>query len=468
MEYIDFLKQKQKTKSFTGIDVNVDELNPMLFDWQKQTVKWALSKGRAGLFEDCGLGKTAQQLEWANQVYKHTGKNVLILAPLAVSMQTVKEGAKFGIEVNICRSQSDVKPGINITNYEIFDKFNTDSFGGVVLDESSILKSYKGKTTQQLISAFENIPYRLACTATPAPNDYMELGNHVEFLGVMSRTEMLSTFFTHDGGNTSKWRIKGHSEGVFWRWCATWGMFIRTPADIGYSSDGYVLPPLNVKEVILPSKAREYEMFPEPAKTIEERREARKESLPDRVAAAAELVNNSQENWLVWCDYNNESSALKKAINDCVEVKGDDTPQHKERAGVDFGAGKIKALVSKGKIYGFGMNWQNCHNVIFCGLSDSYEQYYQSIRRSYRFGQKQPVNVYVIVSEREIVVLDNIKRKSELAHKMNKKITEYTSSVNIADLRRTKRESEQYRADEQMIIPSWLNKENKNESHKAI
>lgn len=461
MEYIDFLKQKQKAKSFDGIEVNANELNPMLFDWQKQTVKWALSKGRAGLFEDCGLGKTVQQLEWANQVHKHTDRNVLILAPLAVSMQTVREGKKFGVAVNVCRSQADVKPGINITNYEMLDKFNPDSFSGVVLDESSILKSYTGETTQQLILAFQNVPYRLACTATPAPNDYMELGNHVEFLGLMSRTEMLSTFFTHDGGNTSKWRIKGHSESVFWKWCATWGMFIETPADIGYSSDGYVLPPLNIKEVILPSKARKYEMFPEPAKTLDERRDARKCSLPDRVAAAAELVNNSNENWLIWCDYNNESSALKKAVYDCVEVKGDDTLQHKKQSGIDFAEGKIKALVSKSKIYGYGMNWQNCHNVIFCGLSDSYEQYYQSIRRSYRFGQTQPVNVYIIISEREKLVLDNIKRKSESARKMNTRIKEYTSSVNMADLQCTKKESKAYTANVQMKMPKWLNKEDK-------
>lgn len=454
--YLEFLRKKQQVKTFPGIDINLGELNQNLFDWQKAIVKWALKKGRSALFEDCGLGKTIQQLEWAKQVYINTGKDVLILAPLAVVEQTVREGLKFGIDVNICRDQKDVQRGINITNYDILDKFDPSCFGGVVLDESSIIKSFDGETTRKLISNFDNTPYRLACTATPAPNDYTELANHVEFLGIMRRQEMLSMYFQHDGGNTSKWVLKAHSQAAFWRWCASWCMYIKKPSDIGYSDAEYNLPKLEVNEIILPSPTREYEMFPEVAKTLEDRRIARKESLSDRVRATAALVNNSNENWLVWCDFNYESEALKKAIDNSVEVRGNDTPEYKAKAGVDFSQDKTKALVSKSKIYGFGMNWQNCHNMVFCGISDSYEQYYQAVRRCWRFGQKYPVNVYIVISEREKAVLDNIKRKSAAADNMNASITKYTSTINAADLSETKRITETYQPMMRMSLPGWI------------
>jgi hypothetical protein len=396
------------------------------------------------------------QLDFAQQIVNKTKENVLIVAPLAVSKQTKKEGEKFEIEVNICRSQQDVKSGINITNYEVLNHFETNSFIGVVLDESSILKSYSGKIRNEIIESFNSTPYKLACTATPAPNDYMELGNHAEFLNIMTRSEMLATFFVHDGGDTSKWRLKGHAEGEFWKWVSTWAVIIKNPNELGYKQKGYELPRLNFIEHVTESEKHELEMVIMPAETLTERRQARKESLETRVKYAADIVNNSDEQWLVWCDFNDESSLLTKSITHSVEVKGSDTPEHKENAGIEFAQGKIKALVSKPSIYGFGMNWQNSHNIIFCGLSDSYEQFYQAVRRCWRFGQKNEVNVHVISSERGINVLDNIKRKEQLAEEMSRKMIQLTQQITISEINNVHIATKKYTPMKKMNIPQWL------------
>jgi superfamily II DNA or RNA helicase len=452
MDYEHFLKNKRFVLESCGFDIDKNTLNPKLYDFQKDIVRWALAKGRACIFADCGMGKTAMQLSWSYQIYKHSDftAKVLILAPLSVCEQTKREGLKFGYEVNICESQADVKPGINITNYEKLDKFVANEFNAVVLDESSILKSFTGKVRTAIIDNFINVPYKLACTATPAPNDYMELGNHSEFCGVMTRSEMLSMFFVHDGGETSKWRLKGHAEDVFWQWMASWCVFVDNPRNLGYEIDGFDLPALHINEIIVDGDEPSQESL-----SLTERREARKQSLQLRCEKAAEYVNNSDEQWLVWCDLNDESHTLHSLINESVEVQGSDKDEHKTNSMLNFAQGDIKCLVTKPKIAGFGMNWQNCHNMIFTGLSDSYEAYYQALRRCWRFGQTKEVNVYIIISAKEGCVKQNIERKQTDFIKMQKEMTELTKEITKKELKKTCRLSTPYNPQTKMILPDW-------------
>lgn len=444
MTYEEFLRQKQFQFQSVGIE-NPGELNPMLFDFQKDIDNWALRKGKACIFADCGMGKTPMQLEYGDKVNKATNKPVLILAPLAVSSQTVREGIKFGIKVKRVEMQSDVINGINITNYEKLEHFNPAEFGGIILDESSILKAYDGKTRTQIIDSFKQTPYKLACTATPAPNDYMELGNHAEFLGVMSRNEMLSTFFTHDGSNTSQWRLKGHAQDKFWEWVASWAVVIRKPSDLGYEDGKFILPKLNIIPEVVKSPAPKYTLIPMIAQTLLERRQARAESIEQRVARCAEIVRQSDEQFLVWCDLNKESEMLAKAIPGAIEVKGSDSNEHKINSAIGFANGDIKVLVSKPSIFGFGMNFQKCHNMAYVGLSDSYEQFYQSLRRCWRFGQEHEVNAYVITSEREGAVVENIKRKEADADRMAQSMVEYTKEITKKEIHSITRETMPYK-----------------------
>lgn len=422
------------------------EVNQVLFPFQQDIVKWALRRGKSAIFADCGLGKTLMQLEWSNKVHEHTGEDVLILAFLAVARQTAEEGKKIGLQVNLCREQADVKPGINITNYEMMHKFDPERFAGIVLDESSILKAYDGKTRTDIIEAFGNTPYRLACTATPAPNDFMELGNHSEFLGIMSRTEMLATFFVHDGGDTSKWRLKGHAEEKFWEWVASWAVVIKEPSDLGYENGDFTLPELKIVEhVVKVNKPTEGHLFAIEALTLQERQQARRTSLEDRVARCAEIVNQTEEQFLVWCDLNRESELLTKSIPDAVEVKGSDKPEHKEKAMMDFSAGKIRVLVTKPSICGFGMNFQNCHNEAFVGLSDSYEAFYQAVRRCWRFGQTKEVTAHVIIGEQEGAVVANIKRKEADAIKLQENLVKHTQEITKQNINATERQTDDYK-----------------------
>lgn len=450
MSYEQFIESKLKIVESAGIDIPKENCNPLLFEFQKDIVRWALAKGKTAVFADCGLGKTAIQLEWAHQICAHTGKNVLILAPLAVAKQTQREGLKFGISVTVCESQKDVQPGINITNYEKLNRFEANAFEGVVLDESSILKSFTGKIRNEIIENFARVPFKLACTATPAPNDYMELGNHSEFLGVMSRTEMLAMFFVHDGSDTAKWRLKGHAEDVFWKWMCSWAVFLDNPASIGYEMQGYDLPKLTVTEII--ADGEDYENV---TLSLTQRRKVRKDTLQERCQKAAELVNASDEQWLVWCDLNDESAALSDLINDSVEIKGADKASHKTEAMLQFAAGKIKCLVTKPSIAGFGMNWQNCRNMIFVGLSDSYEKYYQAVRRCYRFGQKEEVKVYIIISKKEGCVKENIARKEEDSLKMRSAMIDLTKEITKEELVKTHRITAVYRPTLTMLLPKW-------------
>ncbi len=450
MEYLDFLKSKRFVLESSGFDIDKSELNPMLYGFQKDIVRWALKKGKACIFADCGLGKTPMQLSWAYQVHKHTGGKILILAPLAVADQTKREAEKFGYVARVVEKQEDCISGINITNYEKLDRFIANEFTGIVLDESSILKSYSGKVRTAIIQNFHEVPYKLACTATPAPNDYMELGNHSEFCGVMTRAEMLSMFFVHDGGETSKWRLKGHAEDVFWQWLATFSVFVDNPNNIGYEIEGYNLPPINIQEIIVDGDSPTMETL-----SLTERRQARKDSLQLRCEQAAQLVNNSDEQWLVWCDLNDESHKLHELINDSVEVCGSDKDTHKSYSMLNFSKGEIKCLVTKPKIAGFGMNWQNCHNMIFTGLSDSYEQFYQALRRCWRFGQENPVNVYIIISAKEGCVKENIERKQADFLKMQSEMTELTKEITKKELRSTCRISTPYEPHIKMELPKW-------------
>lgn len=456
MTYEEFLKTKELQTIEAGIDVERNELNNNLFEFQKDIVAWALKKGKAAVFSDCGSGKTIIQMEFANQIVKHTGKRALIVAPLAVVGQTKREGEKFGIEINICRDQKDIKDGINITNYEILEHFSAAEFNCVVLDESSILKSFTSTTRNLLIDMFSKTPYRLACTATPSPNDTSELANHCEFLGIMSRTEMLATYFIHDGSNTSSWRLKGYGEKKFWEWVATWAVCVRNPSDLGYSSQGYELPKLNIIEHIVKSKPGDYELIAKRAESLSERREARKESMNDRVMIAKNIVESSEDNFIVWCDYNIESECLHKTIADSVEVVGADSPEFKAETALAFADNKIKALVSKASIYGMGMNFQNCHEIIFCGISDSFEMFYQAIRRCWRYGQTHDVNVHIIISEKEMNVLDNIKRKQQLMENMQNNMIALMHDVTMSEIKHTTRITTEYKPKERLELAEWI------------
>lgn len=440
--YNEFLKSKEFTIESYGKEIEESEINGKLYDFQKSIVKWAVGKGKACLFEDCGLGKTYQQLEWARLV----GGKCLILAPLAVSLQTVAEGKNLCIDVNLCKENDDVKNGINITNYEKLHKFDTSVFDSIVLDESSILKSFEGKYRNLIIESFRNTPYKLACTATPSPNDHMELGNHAEFLGIMSRTEMLSTFFVHDGGDTSKWRLKKHAAKSFWKWVCSWSVYIRNPSELGFDGSKFVLPKLKIhKHIIDAGKPMEGFLIPMEASSLEERRNAKRTTIAERIEECKKYVNGSQT--LIWCNMNDEGDGLEDGIPNSIQVAGGDTDDHKETSMIKFANGEIKTIISKAKIMGFGMNFQRCNNMIFCGLSDSFEQYYQAVRRCWRFGQKKQVDVHIVLSSMETSILRNIERKQEEYNQMAEEMSKNTKDILSGELHKTTRETESYETD---------------------
>jgi len=464
MKYDDFIKSKMTKSVDSGFEISVDDLNPMLFDWQKEIVRWSLAKGKSAIFADCGLGKTAMQLEWAHQVAIHTGKPVLILAPLAVSRQTHNEGIKFGNNCHICLDYTDVVTGVNITNYERLEKFQECSWGGICLDESSILKSFTGKIRNQIISMFDDVDYKLACTATPSPNDFVELGNHSEFLKIMNMSEMLATYFVHDGETSSEWRLKGHAETIYWEWISSWAIMMTNPSDIGFDSVKFNLPSLSINRHIIEIDSSEelddsgqLSLFPVQASTLSERRFARKESTNKRVEKVIELVQSDPDaSWLIWVDFNAESDAIYRALDGCVEVKGSDTIDHKENSIIGFSNGSIKRIVTKPSICGFGINWQICHNMIFCGLSDSYEMYYQSIRRCWRFGQLNNVTAHIVIGEREQSILNNITRKEISFTKMTTEMIKLTRDSIINQLKKTTRITERYMTNETIKLPERL------------
>ena len=422
MNYKEFLATKMKSTDVSGFEIPETSINPYLFPFQRRIVTWALNLGRAAIFADCGLGKTPMQLEWAKHVHTETGGDVLILAPLAVANQTREEGQKFGLDVTVCREMEDVQPGINVTNYDRLDRFDPSEFTGVVLDESSVLKAYSSKRKIQLIEMFRETPYKLCCTATPAPNDHIELGNHAEFLGIMRSTEMLSRWFINDTMNFGTWRLKGHAERAFWDWVASWAIAIRRPSDLGDDDGAFDLPPLNVHEIIVPvdtSTDTDGKLFRMPVMSATEIYKEMRLTTGVRASSVAEMVNTDTDAWAIWCNTNHESETLARLIPDAVEVRGSDKPEDKERKLAAFSSGESRVIVTKPSIAGFGLNWQHCHKTAFVGLSYSFEQLYQAMRRIYRFGQTQSVDAYIVVAETEDQVLATIKRKIRDHERLN-------------------------------------------------
>ena len=418
-DYDQFIQAKSRKPQSHGFEPI--PFTAPLFDWQSHVVTWAVKQGRAALFEDCGLGKTIQQLEWANQVKLKTSGKVLILTPLAVAHQTASEAAHFGISATVVESgEQCTATGIYITNYEKLDKFNAADFAGVVLDESSILKNFTGKTRKKLTDEFANTPYRLACTATPAPNDYMEFGQHAEFLGVMPSNEMLSRWFINDTMNFGSYRLKGHAEADFWKWVSTWAACISNPADIGFDGTAYELPSLSLRPVFVgvdeSEGAEEGELFRATSLNATTIHKEMRISNGPRCEAAAEIVNSHDRPAIVWCNTNYEADLLKKLLPEAVEVRGSDTAKEKEAKLDSFSGGAKRVIITKPGVAGYGLNWQHCADVVFVGLSYSFEDFYQALRRSYRFGQKSEVRATVIQGRNEQSILSVVQTKIE-AHK---------------------------------------------------
>ncbi len=459
--YRQFVMHKLSTVPPTGLDEFI--LPGGLFEHQEALTRWALRRGRCAIFADTGLGKSRMQLAWADAIYRHTHKSVLILAPLAVAAQTVGEGGQMGISVNHCRDGSQVEPGITITNYDRMHRFDASRFGAVVLDESSIIKHHDSKTLRILLDTFGQTPFKLCATATPAPNDWTELGTHAEFLGVCTQAEMLAEYFLHDGGETQTWRLKKHARGQFWRWVASWAAMVRKPSDLGFDDSRYNLPPLRVMQHTTESAGHDPQatgmLFALEANTLSERRAARKGSLAGRVEACAAIVNASREPWVVWCDLNAEGDALKAAIPDAVEIRGNDDHDTKEQRLRDFADGKIRVLVSKPSICGWGLNWQHCAHIAFVGVTDSWEAYYQAVRRCWRFGQTSPVDVHIFASDLEGAIVANLKRKEADANAMADALSAETHDAVQMAVLGSVRESNPYNPERVAHIPAWLRTE---------
>lgn len=433
------------------------DLNPALFPYQRDIVRWAIRRGKAALFEYPGLGKSIQEWEFAKHTSAYTGMPAIIFAPLAVAEQMHMEGPEFGYDIHICRSRSDVRSGINVTNYERLEKFSPEDFGTLVLDESSILKAGSfGKTAGMINDFAQSIPYRLAGTATPAPNDMDEILYHAEVLGIMREQEAKALFFVQDGNSSNKMRLKMNAVDAYYRWLASWAVALRRPSDLGYSDEGFIRPPVNYHQITvnIESPIATGMLVAVEAVGIAEQRAARNATMEQRVKATADLVNASNEQWLVWCDLNNESEALAKAIPDAIEVKGSDSQEHKIDALIGYKSGKYRVVVSKPSMWGFGLNLQHSWNMAFCGLGNSFEQYLQAIARQDRFGQQHVVNVNAVVSSADGAVIQNIKRKrlehDRMYDELIKHVTVYT------DLGSGKRQEMEYNASRAIKIPSWL------------
>lgn len=455
MSYQAFLNTKAPQAYSVGRIVDPVDLNPHLFPFQKKLVEWALRKGRAAIFADTGLGKTLMQLAWAQKA----ATRVLILSPLAVSKQTVNEGARFGIEVTYCRHQHESpENGITITNYEMLKNFHPESYGAVVLDESSILKGFDGKTRNLLVDSFAKTPMRLACTATPSPNDIVEIGNHAEFLGVMSMADMKATFFKHEHDKAQDFVVKGHARNAFFRWLASWGMSIRMPSDLGFDDTGYDLPGLSINPIFTSvGYVPRGMMFATEIKGVGDRARIRRETLNGRVDAAVKLIEeNPTEPFLVWVGLNDEGIELAKRIPGSINVDGAMHLDKKADAMIGFSDGSVRVLISKPSICGFGMNWQHCNRMAFVGLSDSFEQYYQCIRRCYRFGQKREVTASIILSELERPIFDNVLRKEGDAKRMGDELIKHVAEFERAEIGMTNRDRTDYQPSERMRMPQWV------------
>jgi superfamily II DNA or RNA helicase len=455
MSYRDFLATKRPVLAAAGIDVPASAVNPLLFPHQRDLVRWALRKGRSAIFADTGLGKTFMQLEWA----RLTGERTLILAPLSIARQTVREARKLDIDLTFARSQPEAGP-LTITNYEMLHHFDPQAFGAVVLDESSILKATEGVYRNRLIEEFAETPFRLCCTATPAPNDIAEITNHSAFLGIMPRRDVLATFFLHeaDDARATGWRLKNHAREAFWRWLASWGMSLKRPSDIGYSDEGYLLPPLEILPVITGGEVKvPGRLFVEKLRGVGDRAAVRRQTIEARVTAAVELIRQDRQPWIAWCGLNDESAAVAAALGDeAVEVTGSMSPEEKAERIEAFVDGRYRVLVSKVAIAGFGMNFQHCARMVFVGIGDSYEQYYQAVRRCWRFGQASEVKAYVVLSEPERAVFDNVLRKEAEAEEMARELVKHVAAYERAEIEGGSLGNFNDGHDVAMEVPQWL------------
>ena len=421
--YAKFIERKLGVERGSGLKGDFD-LNPKLFPHQDAVTRFALRIGRAAEFLDTGLGKTASQLEWARVIMERQNCPVLILAPLAVSRQTQREATRFGIEASVVRRQAEVTgPGIWITNYEKLQHFDPATFGAVVLDESSILKSFAGKTRQALSDAFSGTRFKLCCTATPSPNDHMELGNHSHFLGYFTQMEMLTRYFINDTSQASQhWRLKRHGIRPFWDWISSWSRCVSHPADLGFSNNGFALPQLDVRKHIVgvdATKDRGDFLFRMPGVSATSIHTERRLTAASRADAVASLVaREPDETWLVWCDTNYEADELVRAMPDAVEIRGNMADEKKEERLLGFADGDVGVLITKPKIAGHGMNWQNCARMVFAGMSYSYEAFYQAVRRCWRYGQKRPVKVWCVMAETETHAWSVVQNKAEAHDEM--------------------------------------------------
>lgn len=450
--YHDFLEKKIHSGSTEGIDAVF--LPSFLKDFQSSIVEWSLKKGRSAILADCGLGKTAMQLVWAENIRRVTNKRVLILAPLAVSSQTVREGEKFGIEVT--KSDGKIFP-LTVSNYEKINKFNPSDFAGIVLDESSILKNFEGAIKNEVTRFMTKIPYRLLATATAAPNDFTELGTSSEALGYLGYMDMLNRFFKNDNNNSGtkrlygeapEWRLKGHSEIPFWRWVTSWARAFRKPSDLGFSDSGFTLPPViyNRHEVLSRTRTPG-KLFSIPGRNLREQREEVKRTVVERCEKAASLVNETGKSAIVWCHLNEEGDLLEKIIKDSIQVSGKDSDSRKEEKFIDFTELKSRVLICKPKIGAWGMNWQHCSHIVYFP-SHSFESFYQSVRRCHRFGQRSSVTVDIVLTEGESLVMENLAQKEGKATRMFENLVNemnHSLSINRID-NFTKKE----------VIPSWL------------
>lgn len=460
-DYATFIANKRRVPKSYGFDVAESGINQRAFDWQRLVIKWAIKRGRAALFEECGMGKTLQQLEFARLGHRMSGKPAILLCPVGVRSQTRNQAAAFGLDcdVAVVDRQADVVDGINITNYEKLHHFDASKFDTVVLDESSILKCFTGKTKRLLCDTFRETPYRLACTATPAPNDHMELGNHADFLGVMPSNEMLSRWFINDTMKAGGYRLKGHAEQDFWQWVASWAVCLSKPSDIGFANDGFILPALNVNEYVAevpPPPPSDGMLFAADAINATTIHEEKRRSAGVRAGLAAQLIAQyPNDAWLLWCDTNYEADALSAVLPQAIEVRGSDSESDKEAKLAAFSGGNTKQLITKAEIAGFGMNWQHCSRMIFVGLGYSFERYYQAVRRCWRFGQANPVDVHIISTPAEQAASSAVWRKQRDHEVMQSRMADAMrlASMEALGLDRTR---DRYEPTQAMTLPAWM------------
>ena len=463
IDYESFIKAKSRVVQFYGFEADPQTLNSKARDWQKVAVAWALRRGRAALFQECGVGKTFQQLLWAEQIVIRENRSVLLLCPIGVRQQTIREAKKFGISVPVvsANEQSEIQgPGIYVTNYEKLHKFDHDSFVGVVLDESSCIKEFKSKTRRDLCSKFAKTPYRLACTATPAPNEWMELGNHAEFLGVMPSNEMLSRWFINDAMRAGEYKLLDHAADDYWRWVCSWALCLSKPSDMGpeYSDEGFVLPEINYsfENVEVEYVARPGELYPVDAINVHTMHKEKRESCEARARRAADIVaTDPNDFWVVWCDTDYEADQLVEFSPEADEIRGSMPEKRKEKGVADFAEQRTRIFISKPEIAGLGLNLQHCRNVVFVGLSYSFERFYQAIRRCWRFGQKRPVNVWIIQGEAESAIADRVFKKRDAHEKMQASMADAMRSIQVESLRGDL-SLKLYKPSQNMELPTWV------------